>query len=409
MVSRKRKTIDLILKIMTYGASALSVFILGAILIFIFSRGTKLLNMDVILGDNDIKTYTYEIMAPEENVSFQKPSGLDDTKDFFSQTYGIVLSDDYDLSGHKTIILTYMDNNSPFKSAYYAAINEYVEVPLSLEFSTGMLLTYRDGVWRPSISADIGAEAVVKALDLSVSIDKIPLSTQGGGIRGSIIATFYLVILTLLVALPVGIFTALYLHEMAPQTKLIQIIRSFVDMLTGIPSIIYGLMGAAFFIPLTNTLSGGSISEGSLISGSLTLAVIVLPVIIRSTESALDVVPAAYKEASLSLGTTQTQTTLKIMLPNAMPGILSATLLAIGRIIGESAALIYAVGSVIKDQISIGDKGTSLAVHIWTAMAGETPNLDLASTIAIIILAVVLTLNLLVKLITYRFTKKYAA
>src|SRR5690554_3283180 len=155
-------------------------------------------------------------------------------------------------------------------------------------------------------------------------------------------------------------------------------------------------MGAAVFIPFTTQLfENDDMKRGSVIAGALTLVVIILPVVIKSTESALDVVPKSYRDASLALGANKTQTTFKIMLPNALPGILSAALLSIGRIIGESAALIYAMGTIIGDKVSLTGRSTSLAVHIWTVMSGEVPNVALASTIAIIILVVVLSLNLL--------------
>ena len=178
-------------------------------------------------------------------------------------------------------------------------------------------------------------------------------------------------------------------------------------MLTGVPSIIYGLMGSAFFIPLAQSMFSNRIDSGSIISGAMTLSVIVLPVIIRSTESALDVVPKDYKLASLALGANETQTIFKVMLPNALPGILSASLLAIGRIMGESAALIFAIGTVITDEVSIFGQGTSLAVHIWASMASENPNFALAATISIILLVVVLSINLLIKFITYKFMKRF--
>ena len=144
-----------------------------------------------------------------------------------------------------------------------------------------------------------------------------------------------------------------------------------------------------------------------MFAGALTLVVIILPVVIKATESALSVVPKSYKEGSLALGATKTQTIFKIMLPNALPGILSGAILSVGRVIGESAALIFAMGTFIGDKISITGRSTSLAVHIWSVMGGEIPNVNLASTIAIIILIVVLALNMSVKVITNRFMNKY--
>ncbi|CCV63746.1 ABC-type transport system, permease component [Alteracholeplasma palmae J233] len=331
-----------------------------------------------------------------------------ESKGFVSKRYGVSLIDGKNLEGSNIILVEKIHPDSPFKttSLYDSDTKSPIEEGDAF-YNAGILMWDNEGnLIRFSIKD--GAEKMAQALDKTVDITMLPVVLTGGGIRGSIITTLYLIGLTLMIALPIGVFTAVYLHEMAPQNKITELLRSFVDMLTGVPSIIYGLMGAALFIPLSQNIFGSNVIKGaSLISGSLTLAVIVLPVIIKSTESSLDVVPKDFKLASLALGANETQTTFKVMLPNAIPGILSAALLSIGRIMGESAALIYAIGTVVKDEVSVFGNGTSLAVHIWSAMQGESPNFALASTISIIILIVVLSLNLLVKLITFRLTKKY--
>ncbi len=163
-------------------------------------------------------------------------------------------------------------------------------------------------------------------------------------------------------------------------------------------------MGLAVFVPLTIKLTQAE--SANIISGSLTLAVILLPVIIRATEESLKIVPDTLRESSLALGANQTQTTFKVVLPSAIPGILTATLLAIGRVIGESAALIFAIGTAVKDDISIFGKSTSLSVHIWSMMKDEPANIELASTIAIVILMIVLVLNIIIKLISKRFIRE---
>lgn len=239
--------------------------------------------------------------------------------------------------------------------------------------------------------------------DASEKIIDMVTQTLGKGIRGSIITTLYLIVMTLAIALPIGVFSAVYLHEYAPKnSKIAEILRRFVEMLTGVPSIIFGLLGAAVFIPFTSTFTAAD--GGNLISGALTLAVIVLPVIITSTEEALKVVPDDYRQASLALGATKSQTTFKVVLKFAIPGILSSVLLSVGRIIGESAALIYAIGTAIKDNIILTERSTSLAVHIWSIMAGETPNFELASAISILILIVVFLLNFVVKFIAKKLS-----
>jgi phosphate transport system permease protein len=227
-------------------------------------------------------------------------------------------------------------------------------------------------------------------------------ATSGKGIRGSIITTVLLIVLTLAIAVPLGVFSAIYLHEFAPKNnKIVIVLRRLIEMLSGMPSIIFGLMGAAVFIPFTAAITQAE--GGNLISGALTLSIIVLPTLISSTEEALRVVPEEWRQASLALGANKTQTTFKVVLRGAVPGILTGTLLAIGRIIGESAALIYAVGTAIKDQIFLTERSTTLAVHIWSVMSGEVPNFEMASAISLIILAVVLVLSLLVKLIAHKY------
>jgi phosphate transport system permease protein len=174
-------------------------------------------------------------------------------------------------------------------------------------------------------------------------------------------------------------------------------------MLTGVPSIIYGMLGAAVFVPLLNTTI--QTQGGSVLSGALTLAVILLPTIIKSTEEALKVIPKEIRNGSLALGANQTQTIFKVVLPNATPGILTGVLLGIGRIMGESAALIFAVGATISDRIILTERASTLAVHIWIIMGGDSPNFELAAAISIIILSIVFVMNFAIKVISKQFQR----
>ena len=399
---KKRQVIDFSLRSITYLASLVSIIILGAILIYIFSYGSKLFSFKLITTDYHAKPYR---LKTEDNVNmnFDNPN-IEGT--YFSENFGFAVKDDVTLEGVTTIRFVYIDKNSPLNNM----TNEQDELqPIEKDFifDSTMRAVLPDGTTRTIFSKD-GAESMVLKLDDAVGIRAANVKFEGGGIRGSIITTLYLIVLTLIIGLPFGVLTALYLHEIAPQNKITNVLRSFVDMLTGVPSIIFGLMGAAVFIPFTTQLFGNDdMKRGSVIAGALTLVVIILPVVIKATESALDVVPKAYKQASLALGANKTQTTFKIMLPNALPGILSGAILSIGRVIGESAALIFAMGTFIGDDVTITGRSTSLAVHIWAVMGGEIPNVSLASTIAIIILIVVLALNIIVKVITNRFVNKY--
>jgi phosphate transport system permease protein len=237
----------------------------------------------------------------------------------------------------------------------------------------------------------------------ATSISDLTVQIVGGGIRGSVITTIWMIGLTLILSVPVGVSTAIYFNEFAKRTRFSSIIRNLVDMLTGVPSIIYGLLGAAVFIPLLNATIGTG--GGSVLSGALTMSVILLPTIIKSTEEALKIIPDDLRKGSLALGANQTQTIFNVVLPNATPGILTGVLLGIGRIMGESAALIFAVGAVIKDSVFLTERSSTLAVHIWVIMGGEAPNFELAAAIAIIILVVVFVINFIVKIFAHQLQK----
>lgn len=140
-------------------------------------------------------------------------------------------------------------------------------------------------------------------------------------------------------------------------------------------------------------------------SGALTLTIMLLPTIIKTVQESLKVIPDGFRSASLALGASKTQTIFKVILPNSIGGILTAIVLSIGRIIGESASLIFALGTVIKDKISLIGNGTSLAVHIWVLMGGEKPNFEASCAIAIVILLIVLLLSLTIKILERKLNK----
>lgn len=398
---KKKHQADTFRKSATYFSALLSAVVLIAIIVFVVINGSGLLSIKLLTSDYHAKNYSLEDKTSKldrELPPFEMPSNLKENE-YFSFDYGITLKDSKDGEGKNVVVISRIDKRSPlYRMDDKSDPQNTVQLKAGFEINTIIL---DNG----SVTSRSGAEMMVLRLEQANYIETMSLSSGGGGIRGSLLTTFYLIILTLAIALPFGILTAIYLNEIAKKNKFNNLLRSLIDMLTGIPSIIYGLMGAALFVPLS--MGVFNTQGGSLISGALTLTIIVLPVIIKATEEALIVVPRAYKEASYALGANMTQTVFKVILPNALPGILSATLLSIGRIIGESAALIYAIGTAIKDDISIFDKGTSLAVHMWTVMAGEVPNIEMASSIAIILLVLVLILNVSVKLISHRFLKKY--
>jgi phosphate transport system permease protein len=219
----------------------------------------------------------------------------------------------------------------------------------------------------------------------------------GGGILPMIVTTIYTIVISLLIATPIGICAAVYLQEYAKQGRLVRLIRFATESLTGIPSIIYGLFGAVFFV---TTLKLGM----SIIAASLTLTIIVLPVIIRTTEESLKTVPNTYREGSLALGTTKLQTLYKVILPSAMPGILSGIILSMGRIVGESAAIFLTAGTVAAMPESIFSSARTLTVHSFL-VTQESGDIELASAVGIVLIVIILILNLSAMFISKKLNK----
>ena len=225
-----------------------------------------------------------------------------------------------------------------------------------------------------------------------------------GGIFPALLGTFYLMIGSALVSIPIGIITAIYLTEYARRPALVKLIRLGVSNLAGVPSVVFGLFGLALFVVF---LDFGT----SILAGSLTLGVLNLPVIIRSTEEALMTVPGTYREASLSLGATRLQTIFRIVLPNAMPGILTGVMLSLGRAAGETAPIMFTAASYYAPELpsSIFDEVMALPYHIYVmATAGthitETRHLQYGTAIVLILL--VLALNSIGLILRYRFRKR---
>ena len=213
-------------------------------------------------------------------------------------------------------------------------------------------------------------------------------NTDNVSMMPAIINTIVMTLVTLLFAVPVGVFSAIYLVEYAKKgNKLVSIIRVTAETLTGIPSIVYGLFGMLFFV--------GYCKWGfSLLSGALTLAIMVLPVIMRTTEEALMAVPDSYREGSFGLGAGKLRTVFHVVLPSAVPGILSGVILATGRIVGETAALIYTAGTIAKVPSSIFDSARTLSVHMYN-LSKEGLHTDESYATAVVLLVLVIAINML--------------
>ncbi len=219
------------------------------------------------------------------------------------------------------------------------------------------------------------------------------------GIAGNIVNTLMIIVITLLIATPVGVGSAIYLSEYARPGKLVAVIEFTTETLSGIPSIIYGLFGMMFF---------GKIWGYSILTGALTLTIMVLPLITRNTQEALKTVPASYRQGSLGIGATKWYMIRTVLLPSAIPGIITGIILAIGRIVGESAALLFTAGSDDKLAKSMADffgkvfeSGGTLTIELYLRMSkGEYP---VAFGIGCVLLMIVLLINAATKILTKKF------
>ena len=394
---KSRKIKDILLNSLTYLFSSFGVLILVLIFVFIFSNGAKSISFDLLKGDYYSESYTlkYDKINDQEFEYEQKDN------EYFSNKWGVAFKDSTNLEGEDVVIISYVNNHSPLTNMVNMSNNQYISIEVNQQITKAILVGNNDTV--VTVLSKDNAENVAKKFDKAISITNLSLETDGGGIRGSLVATFILILITLAIALPIGICAAIYLSVYAKKNRLTNILESMIDMTGGVPSIIFGLVGVIVFIPTLNSLIK---SDGvSLMAGALTMSIMLLPVIIKTTKEAIDVIPKSLSQASLALGATQTQTTFKIILPNAISGILTSTLLCIGRIIGESAALIFVVGSQVSDSVSVNKGATTLATHIWNLLGGENPNYELACSISIVILMMVLLLNSIVKLIGKKLNK----
>lgn len=234
---------------------------------------------------------------------------------------------------------------------------------------------------------------------LTPSLFELKYTTENVSMMPAIVNTLIITLLSLLIAGPIGIFSAIYLVEYAKKgNKLVNIVRITTETLSGIPSIVYGLFGMLFFV---TTMKCGY----SLMAGALTLSIMVLPVIMRTTEEALLSVPNSFREGSFGLGAGKLRTIFKIVLPSAIPGILAGVILAIGRIVGETAALIYTAGTVAELPKSVMSSGRTLAIHMYS-LSKEGLYTDQAYATAVVLLVIVVLINMLSNFVAKKFTKK---
>ncbi|MCL2136344.1 MAG: phosphate ABC transporter permease PstA [Coriobacteriia bacterium] len=231
------------------------------------------------------------------------------------------------------------------------------------------------------------------------SLFEFAYNTNNVSLMPALVTTVMTVGLALLIAVPFGVFSAIYLVEYGTRgSKLVSLVRMTAETLSGIPSIIYGLFGSLFFVIW---LGWGY----SLLAGSLTLAIMVLPLIMRTTEESLMAVPDSYREGSFGLGAGKLRTVFRIVLPSAAPGILSGVILAIGRIVGETAALIYTAGTVAQIPSSPMSSARTLSIHMY-ALSSEGLYTGQAYATAVILLLVVVAINALSSYLTKSMSRR---
>ncbi|MFA5143573.1 MAG: phosphate ABC transporter permease PstA [Candidatus Omnitrophota bacterium] len=225
---------------------------------------------------------------------------------------------------------------------------------------------------------------------------------RAGGIFPAIVGTLYLVSGAILFALPIGLLAAIYLSEYSKENFISRIIRLAIVNLAGVPSVVYGLFGLALFVTFFKF-------GASILSGSLTLGIMILPIIITTSREALESVPQSFREVSLSLGASKWQTIRRIVLPNAIPGVLTGTILGLGRAAGETAPILFTVAAFYLPQLpaSIFDQAMALPYHLYV-ISTQVPNVDekVRYGTALVLLAMVLFMNLVAIIIRYKFRKK---
>ncbi len=235
--------------------------------------------------------------------------------------------------------------------------------------------------------AVVGYILIMGIPNLKPSLFEWEYTTENVSMMPAIINTITMTALALLIAVPFGVFSAIYLVEYAGRgNKIVGLVRLTTETLSGIPSIVYGLFGYLMFVT--------AFKSYNILAGILTLAIMILPLIMRTTEEALKGVPDSYREGSLGLGAGKLRTVFRVVLPSAIPGILAGVILGIGRIVGETAALLYTAGTVTGVATSLFSSGRTLSVHMY-ALLSEGLYTDQAYATAVVLLVMVIIINAL--------------
>ena len=285
-----------------------------------------------------------------------------------------------------------MSNQTTFRQKMKSYLNHPGSLAMMLLVMLGAILTF-------TVLIFLIVYILVHGVPyLKPSLFSFIYTSENASLMPALINTVVMTFLSLLIAVPLGIFAAIFLVEYARRgNKFMGVIRLTTETLSGIPSIVYGLFGMLFFV---NTLGWGF----SILAGAFTLAIMILPLIMRTTEEALKAVPDSFREGSFGLGAGKLRTVFRIVLPSAIPGILAGVILAIGRIVGETAALMYTAGTVAQVPSSVMGSGRTLAVHMYN-LASEGLYMDQAYGTAVILLVLVVGINALSSVIARKLTK----
>ncbi|GKX30945.1 hypothetical protein SH1V18_34250 [Vallitalea longa] len=355
-------------------ATAFTVGILLWIIGFVFVNGLKYIDIDFLTSNYDSKTAYVNI--PVSNNNTDNKLGITfELKEYEGINYPVIKS---------------IDKSSRVKEAIDKKGN-------TIKLRKGDIIKKIDSQSTDNLP-------IVKINDTINNIESdtilVKVTNKGEGIFPMLITTLLTILLSLAVACPIGIFAAIYLTEYAKPGRLVRIIRFATESLAGIPSIIFGLFGMIFFVVYLKL-------NYSILAGSLTLSIILLPVIIRQTEESLIAIPNSYREGSLGLGATKLQTIRKVVLPNAISGIVVAIILSIGRIVGESAALLLTAGTVARVPQNLFSSGATLTVKAY-AVAEEQGDIGMACAIGSVVVILILVLNGLSKVISKKLNRNRA-
>ena len=283
------------------------------------------------------------------------------------------------------------------KTTIKEKIKSYKKHPISF---VAFWATCLSAILTATIALIIVFYILIKGIpNITPELFELKYTTENVSMMPAIINTVTMTVLSLLFAVPFGIFAAVYMVEYSKKgNKLVKIIRTTTETLSGIPSIVFGLFGYLIFVIFFGF-------NFSMLSGALTLAIMILPTIIRTTEEALLSVPDSYREGSFGLGAGNLRTVFKIVLPSAVSGILSGIILSIGRIVGETAALIYTSGTVAGIPDSLLKSGRTLSIHMY-ALISEGLYTNQAYATAVILLILVFVINIMSEIIAKKISNK---